>query len=26
MRWKFFSTSRRVSRSITGRPWGQMVE
>ena len=26
MRWKFFSTSRRVSRSITGRPCGQMVE
>ena len=26
IRWKFFSTSRRVSRSITGRPCGQMVE
>ncbi len=24
--WKFFSISRRVSRSITGRPWGQIVE
>jgi len=26
IRWKFFSTSRRVSRSMTGRPCGQIVE
>src|SRR5688572_4871632 len=26
MRWKFFSISRRVSRSITGRPCGHTVE
>src|SRR5215216_8178415 len=26
IRWKFFSISRFVSRSITGRPWGHTVE
>ncbi len=26
IRWKFFSTSRREIRSMTGRPWGQTVE
>ena len=26
IRWKFFSISRRVSRSMTGRPCGQTVE
>ena len=26
MRWKFFSISRRVMRSTTGRPWGQTLE
>ena len=24
--WKFFSISRRVRRSTTGRPWGQTLE
>ena len=26
IRWKFFSTSRRVMRSTTGRPCGQTLE
>jgi hypothetical protein len=26
IRWKFFSISRRDSRSTTGRPWGQTLE